>query len=95
MYKGMIAAASLLALAACDQYRTDGYGSSYYGGPSYRAPAYGYSDRYYGETSRYGAPAVDARAAEGCGSGAPADVLHQNRPGGTDFNPARCRELGY
>jgi hypothetical protein len=89
MYKGIIAAASLLALAACDQYRTDGYGTSSYGGPSYRAPAPAYG---------YGAPAPSygygSSAAEDCAS-APADVLHQNRPGGTDFNPRRCRDLGY
>jgi hypothetical protein len=92
----MLAAAALLALAACDQYRADGYGSSTYPGyaaPSYSRPAYGYGT--YGETTRYGDPVVRDRQLEGCASGAPADVLHQNRPGGTDYNPARCGAVGY
>jgi hypothetical protein len=36
-----------------------------------------------------------ASSAEGCGSGERADVLHQNRPGGSDYSAIRCGVKGY
>ena len=35
------------------------------------------------------------RAVQGCASGEPAGFLHQNRPGGTDFDATRCSADGY
>lgn len=43
----------------------------------------------------FASPQVEEEAAQGCGSGQPADFLHQNRPGGSDYNPLRCRQKGY
>jgi hypothetical protein len=34
-------------------------------------------------------------ASDGCGSGQRADVLHQNRPGGSDYSAVRCGLKGY
>lgn len=42
-----------------------------------------------------GGGSAQARAAQGCASGQAADFLHQNRPGGTDFNAMRCSAEGY
>lgn len=96
MKKLMLAAAGLLSLAACDQYRTGEYGASSYNAPAYTRPpaAYG-SAAPPAEYNYYGNPAAADRAAQGCDSSAPADWMHQNRPGGTDYNPARCRVQGY
>lgn len=83
--KIVIAAAMLLTLAAC-QNRTDraepattGSGSSIL---SNQPPS-------------YGANTPTERRLEGCASGQSADILHQNRPGGSDYNAARCRVQGY
>ncbi|MGH7087774.1 MAG: hypothetical protein ACREFQ_02635 [Stellaceae bacterium] len=35
------------------------------------------------------------RAEQGCASGQTADMLHQNRPGGSDYSRARCGAAGY
>jgi hypothetical protein len=42
-----------------------------------------------------GADTAAARAARGCASGQPADFLHQNRPGGSDYDARRCSGIGY
>jgi hypothetical protein len=34
-------------------------------------------------------------SSEGCASGQRADVLHQNRPGGSDYSTIRCHTQGY
>ena len=85
MNKIVIAVAMLLALAAC-QSRTDraepvaaGSGSSILSN----------------QPPNYGATTPTERALEGCGSGQSADILHQNRPGGSDYSAARCRGQGY
>jgi hypothetical protein len=41
------------------------------------------------------AASPQARAVQGCASGQAADLLHQNRPGGSDFNAMRCSAEGY
>ena len=43
-------------------------------------------------TSGYGGSTT---AQEGCASGQQADVLHQNRPGGSDYSALRCHTKGY
>lgn len=43
--------------------------------------------------SRPEAPAT--RALEGCASGRTGSFLHENFPGGTDFNATRCAGEGY
>ena len=43
-------------------------------------------------TSGYGSSTT---AQEGCASGQQADVLHQNRPGGSDYSALRCHTKGY
>lgn len=45
--------------------------------------------------SAFASPQVEGQAARGCGSGQPADFLHQNRPGGSDYDPLRCSQQGY
>ena len=40
-------------------------------------------------------PQAEQNAASGCASGQAADLLHQNRAGGRDFDPARCKSQGY
>lgn len=47
------------------------------------------------EPAAYGSPAAAESAYEGCASGERADLLHQNRPGGSDYNSVRCRSEGY
>jgi hypothetical protein len=37
----------------------------------------------------------EARALQGCASGRTASFLHENFPGGTDFNAVRCAGQGY
>ncbi len=56
---------------------------------------YAISGTSYPPPPPYGSPAAEYDAERGCASGLPADPLHQNRPGGSDFNPLRCREVGY
>jgi hypothetical protein len=43
----------------------------------------------------YASPLVEQEAEQGCGSGRPADFLHQNRPGGSDYDALRCSRQGY
>lgn len=37
----------------------------------------------------------ETRALQGCASGRTATFLHQNFPGGSDFNATRCAGEGY
>jgi hypothetical protein len=37
----------------------------------------------------------EARALQGCASGRTASLLHENFPGGTDFDARRCAGEGY
>jgi hypothetical protein len=43
----------------------------------------------------FGSPAAAESAVEGCASGADATLLHQNRPGGSDYDSRRCHSQGY
>jgi hypothetical protein len=98
MHRLLIIAGATLALVACEHRpSTEGYGSSY--NPGYGNSGNSYSG-YNSTGSRYdndyrGSTTTRQRAVEGCASGQTADFLHQNRPGGSDFNPARCRNEGY
>jgi hypothetical protein len=67
-----------LALAACQQGRSNG----------------GLSSLFDGSPASAGNSA-GAGAAQGCASGQQADVLHQNRPGGSDYSALRCGTRGY
>jgi hypothetical protein len=40
-------------------------------------------------------PSPSLETGEGCAGGERADVLHQNRPGGSDYSALRCRTRGY
>lgn len=88
----LLASAALLTLAGCDQM-----------GPAYnRADAASpgiYAPRTEGSGSSIlrndSTTTPRERAEQGCASGEQADMLHQNRPGGTDYSPARCRMQGY
>jgi hypothetical protein len=75
----------MLALAGCAE---PDYTPAYSGSstpPVYAAPAAPvYGNPVYG--NRVVVPECAAR---------PADPLHQNRIGGSDYNPERCRETGY
>lgn len=42
----------------------------------------------------YASPSAAASAQGGCGSGQQADLLHQNRPGGSDYSFTRCHLEG-
>jgi hypothetical protein len=79
----LIVTATLLALAACqrpyDPYT--GRANTGYGNPTYGS-AYGYGNSA-------------APVGEGCAGGQPADPLHQNRPGGSDYSTWRCHTRGY
>ena len=57
-----------------------------------RAPYYGTSTA---PPPAYRSPGAAQNAYQGCASGQAADLLHQNRPGGSDYDPSRCREEGY
>ena len=45
-------------------------------------------------TSGYGGTTAQ-ETQQGCASGQQADVLHQNRPGGSDYSMLRCHTKGY
>ena len=83
MPKIALAAASFLALAACDGMIGDA------------APGGNASDWLSNEPPSYGAATPEQRALAGCASGRTADLLHQNRPGGSDFSATRCSADGY
>ena len=84
----LIVTAGLLALAACqrpyDPY--SGRANPGYGNSSYSNPSYG---------SGYGSSAAPEGYGEGCAGGQQATVLHQNRPGGSDYSTIRCHTKGY
>jgi hypothetical protein len=42
----------------------------------------------------YASPSAAASAQEDCGSGQQADLLHQNRRGGSDYSFTRCHLQG-
>ena len=84
MNKIVIAVAMLLALAAC-QSRTDRAEPGADSGSSILS----------NQPPSYGANTPTERRLEGCASGQSADILHQNRPGGSDYSAARCRAQGY
>jgi len=44
---------------------------------------------------RFASPQAEQNAASGCASGQAADLLHQNRAGGRDYDEARCKSQGY
>ncbi len=48
----------------------------------------------FGSTSSSGY-AYSTTPQQGCASGQRADVLHQNRPGGSDYSALRCHAEGY
>ncbi|HWG79832.1 MAG TPA: hypothetical protein VN681_08665 [Stellaceae bacterium] len=79
----LIVTAGLLALAAC-QRPYDPYTG--------RANT-GYSNPSYG--SGYGSSAAPGGYGEGCAGGQQATLLHQNRPGGSDYSTIRCHTKGY
>jgi hypothetical protein len=88
----LIVTAGLLALAACERpydpvtgRANPGYGNSSYANPSYANPNYG---------AGYGNSAAPGGYGEGCAGGQPADPLHQNRPGGSDYSTWRCHTKG-
>lgn len=85
MKKVVIAAAMMLALAAC-QNRTD---------RAEPATAGSGSSLLSNQPPSYGAATPTERALQGCAGGQRADVLHQNRAGGSDYDAARCRTEGY
>lgn len=60
-----------------------------------RSTPYETSGSSYPPAPAYGSPAAEQKAIQGCASGQQADFLHQDRPGGSDYDPARCRRLGY
>ena len=43
----------------------------------------------------FASPQAEQNAAQGCASGEAANLLHQNRAGGRDYDAARCRTQGY
>lgn len=75
----LILGGTILALAACQN------GS----GPLGNGGLFSGSSN---NTSGYGSSTT---AQEGCASGQQADVLHQNRPGGSDYSMVRCHTKGY
>lgn len=79
----LIMTAAVVALAAC-QRPYDPY--------SGRANT-GYANPSYG--SGYGSSAAPEGVGEGCAGGQSASVLHQNRPGGSDYSTIRCHTKGY
>jgi hypothetical protein len=104
MYRLIFVAAALLALAACQD--PNAYGPSrnaalYNGGygPSRNTALYGGTNGSALINSDNTPPSYGAtpreQALQGCASGQGADFLHANRPGGTDYNPARCHYEGY
>ncbi len=56
---------------------------------------YAMSGSSYAPEPVYDNPAAARDAEQGCASGQQADLIHQNRPGGSDYNPLRCRTQGY
>ena len=90
MSRVLMITAAVVALAACqrpyDPY--SGAANPGYGNPSYGS---GYSNPSYG--SGYGSSASEV--GNGCAGGQPADPLHQNRPGGSDYSTWRCHTKGY
>lgn len=83
----LIVAAAVAALAACqrpyDPYT--GRANTGYANPSYGS----------GYDPGYGNSAAPEGAGEGCAGGQSASVLHQNRPGGSDYSTIRCHTKGY
>lgn len=86
MHRFAIAAALLLALAACQDRTTTA--------PPPTTTSSG-SSILSNEPPSYGAVTPRERALQGCAGGQSADILHQNRPGGSDYDAARCRTQGY
>jgi hypothetical protein len=43
----------------------------------------------------FASPQAEQNAESGCASGQAADLLHQNRAGGRDYDVARCKSQGY
>jgi hypothetical protein len=85
MHRLAITAAMLLALAACQDRTTTAPPATTSSGSSILS----------NEPPSYGAVTPRERALQGCAGGQTADILHQNRPGGSDYDPARCRTQGY
>ncbi len=56
---------------------------------------YEMSGSSYAPEPAYDNPAAASTAEQGCASGQQADLIHQNRPGGSDYNALRCRTQGY
>jgi hypothetical protein len=79
--KVLIVAVALTALAACQRPY-----DPYTGGAN---P--GYSNSSYG----YGSSTAPQGYGEGCAGGQQATLLHQNRPGGSDYSTWRCHTKGY
>jgi len=77
----LIVTAGLLALAACQRPY-----DPYTGRSNYHNPSYG---------SGYGSSAAPGGYGEGCAGGQEATLLHQNRPGGSDYSTIRCHTKGY
>ncbi len=64
-------------------------------GEAYNPNAGSGSSLLSNEPPNYGANTPQDRAAQGCASGQSADLLHQNRPGGSDYSAMRCGTQGY
>ncbi len=75
----LILGGGLLALAACQNS----------GGP------FGNGGAFSGASTNSSGYANSTTPQEGCASGQQADVLHQNRPGGSDYSMLRCHIKGY
>ncbi len=55
---------------------------------------YGRGGPFSGSTNSSGY-AYSTTPQQGCASGQQADLLHQNRPGGSDYSALRCHTEGY